>query len=159
MWTESWMWILGSCDRASWAKCEEREKTNKMLQLNIINFCLNMFRASLCPSSGEHWPGYCIWCTALVLLDVVGSGCGALRCRMRALWRFLFAVCSEIHTKHTNTILIIPKSDCYLRHVYLSICQSVLLSFWNNSAPTEWIFTELNIWMFFLNLSRKFKFH
>ena len=27
---------------------------------------------------------YCIWCTALVLLDVVCSGCGALRCRMRA---------------------------------------------------------------------------
>ena len=22
----------------------------------IINFCLNMFRASLCPSSGEHGP-------------------------------------------------------------------------------------------------------
>jgi len=29
---------------------------------------------------------YCIWCTALVLLDVVGSGCGALRCRVRAVW-------------------------------------------------------------------------
>jgi len=42
----------------------------------IINYCLNMFRASPC---------YCIWCTALVLLDVVGSGCGALRCRIRAL--------------------------------------------------------------------------
>jgi len=28
---------------------------------------------------------YCIWCSALVLLDVVGSGCGALRCRMRAV--------------------------------------------------------------------------
>jgi len=28
---------------------------------------------------------YCIWCTALVPLDVVGSGCGALLCRMRAL--------------------------------------------------------------------------
>jgi len=27
---------------------------------------------------------YCIWCAALVLLAVVGSGCGALRCRMRA---------------------------------------------------------------------------
>jgi len=27
---------------------------------------------------------YCTWCAALVLLDVVGSGCGALRCRMRA---------------------------------------------------------------------------
>jgi hypothetical protein len=25
---------------------------------------------------------YCIWCIALVLLDVVGSGCGALSCRM-----------------------------------------------------------------------------
>ena len=23
---------------------------------------------------------YCTWCGALVLLDVVGSGCGALRC-------------------------------------------------------------------------------
>ena len=39
-----------------------------------------MFRAALCPSSGEQRPCYCIWCTALVLLDVVGSGCGALRC-------------------------------------------------------------------------------
>jgi len=28
---------------------------------------------------------YCRRCTALVLLDVVGSGCGALCCRMRAL--------------------------------------------------------------------------
>ena len=28
---------------------------------------------------------YCMWCTALVLLDVVGSGCGVLRCRMQAL--------------------------------------------------------------------------
>ena len=27
---------------------------------------------------------YCMWCTALVLLDVVGSGCGALRCRVLA---------------------------------------------------------------------------
>jgi hypothetical protein len=45
----------------------------------IINFCLDMFRASLCPSSGEQRPCYCIWCTALVLLDVVGSGCGVLR--------------------------------------------------------------------------------
>ena len=27
---------------------------------------------------------YCTWCAALVLLDVVGSGCGALRCRVQA---------------------------------------------------------------------------
>jgi hypothetical protein len=30
--------------------------------MSIINFCLNMFRASLCPSSGEQRPCYCIWC-------------------------------------------------------------------------------------------------
>jgi len=29
---------------------------------------------------------YCLRCTALVLLDVVGSGCRALRCRMRAVF-------------------------------------------------------------------------
>ena len=40
----------------------------------IINVCLNMFLASLYPSSGEQRPCYCIWCV-LVLLDVVGSGC------------------------------------------------------------------------------------
>ena len=33
---------------------------------------------------------YCMWCAALVPLDVVGSGCGALRCKVRALWRLLF---------------------------------------------------------------------
>jgi len=44
-----------------------------------------MFRASLCPSSGEQDVCYCTWCAALVLLDVAGSGCGVLRCRVRAL--------------------------------------------------------------------------
>jgi len=29
------MQTLGSCDRASWAKCEERDKTNKMQQLDV----------------------------------------------------------------------------------------------------------------------------
>ena len=60
----------------------------------IINFCFNMFRASLCPSSGEQRPCYCICCVVLVLLDVVGSGCGALSCRMWALRRFLFLLTS-----------------------------------------------------------------
>jgi len=31
---------------------------------------LNMFRASFCPSSGEQDVCYCMWCAALVLLDV-----------------------------------------------------------------------------------------
>ena len=42
----------------------------------ITNFCLNMFRAPLCPSSGEQRPCYCIWCVVLVcwmwLVAVVG---------------------------------------------------------------------------------------
>ena len=76
---------LGSYDRASWAKYEERRPTRCNSLMFIISFCLNMFRASLCPSSGEQRPSYCIWCVVLVLLDVVGSGCGALSCRMWAL--------------------------------------------------------------------------
>jgi len=32
---------LGSCDRASWAKCEEREKTNKMQQLDVYYYLLS----------------------------------------------------------------------------------------------------------------------
>ena len=33
------------------------------------------------------------------------------------------------------------------------------LSAWNNSIPTGRIFMKFNIWVFFDNLSRKFKFH
>ena len=51
-----------------------------MQQLDVYyQHFLNMFRASLCPSSGEQDVCYCTWCAALVLLDVFGSGCGALR--------------------------------------------------------------------------------
>jgi len=56
---------------------EVREKTNKMQQLDVhFKQFFNMFRASLCPSSGEQDVCYYMWCAALVLLDVVGSGCG-----------------------------------------------------------------------------------
>ena len=37
---------------------------------------------------------YCKWCAALVLLDVVGSGCGALPCGVWALWRLLYFICA-----------------------------------------------------------------
>jgi len=43
----------------------ERKPTRCNDQMFIINFCLNMFQASLCPSSGEQRSCYCIWCTAL----------------------------------------------------------------------------------------------
>jgi len=53
-----------------------REKTNKVHQLDVYyQYFLNMFQASLCPSSGEQDVCYCTWCAALVLPDVVGSGC------------------------------------------------------------------------------------
>jgi len=66
--------------------CEVREKTNKMQQLDVYyQYFLNMFRAPLCPSSGEQDVCYCTLCAALVLLYVVGSGCGALRCTERSL--------------------------------------------------------------------------
>ena len=61
------------------------KRERKPTRCNSQMFIINMFRASLCPSSGEQDVCYCTWCAALVLLDVVGSGCGTLRCRVRAL--------------------------------------------------------------------------
>ena len=63
-----------------------RKKTKKMQQLDIYyQHFLNLFRISLCPSSGDQTVCYCTWCAALFLLDLVGSGCGALRFRVRGL--------------------------------------------------------------------------
>jgi len=63
-------------------RMKKEKPTRRTNLMFIINFYLNMFRASLCPASGEQRTRNCIWCIVLVLLDVVGSGCGALRCRM-----------------------------------------------------------------------------
>ena len=66
------------CQAALWLVCykhicEVREKTNKMQQSDIYyQHFLNMFRATLCPSSGDQDVCYCMWYAALVLLDVVG---------------------------------------------------------------------------------------
>ena len=77
------------CQTVQYMKIENHQEST--IRRLLLNFCLIMFRASLCPSSGEQRPCYCIWCV-LVLLDVVVSGCGALSCRMRAVWRFLFCL-------------------------------------------------------------------
>jgi len=66
---------LGSCDHASRAKYEEREKTNKMQESDVY-----------CQLLSQHVSGiimpifrrtkivcYCIWCIVLVLLDVLAS--------------------------------------------------------------------------------------
>jgi len=72
--------FLGFCDRASWANCEERERetTNKIQQSDVCyQHCLNMFRASLCSSSGEQRPcvttcGVLRWFCWMWLVAVVG---------------------------------------------------------------------------------------
>jgi len=65
---------------------------------------------------------------------------------------------------HFRRVRKIAKSDRYLRHVCLSyVCPSVRPSVrpsaWNNSALTGRIFMKFDVWVFFENLWRKFKFH
>ena len=65
----------------------KREKTNKMQQSDVYYQPLSQHVSSIIMPIFRRTKTvcYCIWCTALVLPDVVGSGCGALRWRMRAL--------------------------------------------------------------------------
>jgi len=51
------------------------------LQMFIINYCLNMFRASLRPSSGEQRP-----CITAYGVCAGGAGCGWLQLWGVALW-------------------------------------------------------------------------
>jgi len=70
----------------------KREKTNKMQQSDVYYQRLSQHVSGIIMPIFRRTKTvcYCMWCTALVLLDVVGSGCGALRYRMRAPWRLLF---------------------------------------------------------------------
>ena len=66
------------CSETRWNRpsvWRERKPTRCTNQMFIINFCLNMFRASLCPSSGEQRP--CV------------TAYGVLRC---FCWMWLVAV-------------------------------------------------------------------
>ena len=65
--------------------CEEGERkptrcNNQMFIINTVWTCLGHRYAQLQENKDLC---YCMWCAALVLLDVVGSGCG-----VRALWRW-----------------------------------------------------------------------
>ena len=64
----------------------KREKTNKMQQSDVYYQLLSQHVSAIIMPIYRRTKTvcYCIWCTALVLLDVVDSGCGAMRCRMRA---------------------------------------------------------------------------
>jgi len=72
----------------------KREKTNKMQQSDIYYQLLSQHVSGIIVPIFRRTKTvcYCIWCPALVLLDVVGSGCGALRCRMRAARSTPYAV-------------------------------------------------------------------
>ena len=82
------MWCWRRMEKTSWtdhvrneeiSNCEVREKTNKMQQLDVYyQYFLNMFRASLCPSSGEQRP--CV------------TACGVLRW---FCWMWLVAVVEQ----------------------------------------------------------------
>ena len=134
----------------------KREKpTRYNNQMFIINVCLNMFRASLCPSSGVERPCYCIWCIALVLLDVVGSGCGALRCRMWALlashfvWLWEQTAINSLYS--INSLVCITEKECVycaVRTGYLNVIWVICFTWiWEQTA----IISLYNInWLVFI---------
>jgi len=69
------------------SNCEERERERENQQDATIGCLLSQHVSGIIMSFFRRTKTvcYCIWCTALVLLDVDGSGCGALRCRLRAV--------------------------------------------------------------------------
>ena len=78
------------------------------------------------------------------------------------LYREIIAVCSEIHTKHINTLcgqnVEILDAFAKLLKATISFVMSVCLPEWN-SAPTGRIFMKFDIAVFFEHLSEKFKLH
>jgi hypothetical protein len=79
------------------------------------------------------------------------------------LYREIIAVCSEIHTKHINTLCgqnaEFLGAFTELLKATVSVVTSLSLPARNNSAPTGRTFMKFDIRVFFENLSRKFKFN
>jgi len=69
--------------------------------------------------------------------------------------QWMLAVGNRICRMVFRRVLKIVKSDYELRHEW----SSVRLSACNNSIPIGRIFMKFDIWVFFENLSKKFKFH
>ena len=65
----------------------KRKKTNKMQQSDVYYQLLSHHVSGIIMPIFRRTKTvcYCIRCTVLVLLDVVGSSCGVLRCKVRAL--------------------------------------------------------------------------
>ena len=131
---------LGFYDRASCANCEEREreKTNRCNnQMFIINFCLNMFRSSLCPSSGQQKPcvtacGVLRWFCWMWLVAVVG------RCVVGCEYSTVHGLCcpEDGHNDDRNMLRQIVASCWFslsLHNKRISLWQAV--SFRNTFSP------------------------
>ena len=68
------------------------------------------------------------------------------------------SICQKVRYSEScflGTFAKFLKTAVELRHA----CSSVRPSTWNNSAPTGRIFMKFDIWIFFGNLARTFKFH
>ena len=88
----------------------KREKTNKMQQSDVYCQLLSRHVSGIIMLIFRRTKTvcYCIWYTALVLLDAVGSACGALSCRMRALLAS-YKPEPEQHTKCSNRAFVVLK--------------------------------------------------
>ena len=65
--------LLENCEERIPTRCNNSD-VYCQLQMFIINYCLNMFRTSLCPSSGEQRP-----CITAYGVCAVSAGCGWLQ--------------------------------------------------------------------------------
>jgi len=107
----------------------ERKPTRCNNQMFIINFCLNMFRASLCLSSGEKRPcvtacGVLRWFCRMCLLAVVGRCVVGCEYCVASCW---FSLSLSLFT--SNTVFHDDKS---------SILKSVSLSMYVIHVSFQW---------------------
>ena len=98
----------------------QQDATNLMF---IIKLYLNMFRASLCPSSGEQECSlpHMVFCTGCD-----GCGCVELGCELCALWKLLFDIrrrvtYAAVHTLVLLMLGIMMPETCWSRSLIINI--------------------------------------
>ena len=100
---------LGFCDRASWAKCEEREKTKKMQQLDVYYQLLSQHVSGIIMSIFRR--------TKTVLLHLVYCS-GSAGCELLASYNAAphnryqpHPAEPEQYTKCSKTVFVLLKMD------------------------------------------------
>ena len=143
----------------------KRERDTNKMQLIwcLLSNYFNMFRASLCPSSGEQFCAlpHMVFCTG-------GDGCGCveLGCKLYALWRLMFD-CSRTVTFTVHTACI-PAPHRHSHHhqcrtPYAAVHKIVLLMMGIMMPETCWDSLIINIRLvascWFLSLHPNFTMH